>query len=238
VVLFDLREFRKQGVLRKWRDLRVEHDVRPVYKLAGQAELQIILNHSIKPLPSAWNRCTDVGDGRSTDVEHSPQPLGKKRVEEATRNTSHAKILHYCGRFKPWRSRPTGPLQIHWTARAVAGGIWWNAVLPITHHMDRCSIKLAHSALGNVSWANAPVRPAPRFVIYCRVRRESPYLQFFIDWHVRLGFERIIVLMQDEDRGAYKRFSADPKVMLLWVDRTEPDSLPRKYLPRVLDLDP
>jgi hypothetical protein len=180
---------------------------------------------------------TSAGDWHSKDVEHSPQPLGMQRIEEAARNTSHAKVLHWCGHFKPWRSWPTGP-QKHWTARAVAGDVWWQAVLPVAHRMDRCGIKLAHDALGNVSWANAPVTPAPRFVIYCRARRESPYLQFFIDWHLRLGFERIVVLVQDEDRGAYERFLTHPKVLLLWADGTEPDSLYHKYLPHVLDLDP
>jgi hypothetical protein len=93
-------------------------------------------------------------------------------------------------------------------------------------------------ALAHAYVANTSVAPTPRFVVYCRASRESPYLQFFIDWHVQLGFERIIVLVQDEHKGAYERFSADPKVILIWVDGTEPDSLPHKYLPHVLDLNP
>jgi hypothetical protein len=85
-----------------------------------------------------------------------------------------------------------------------------------------------------------PASAPPRFIVYTRASKEAPYLSFFVEWYVGLGFDRIVVLMQTGmPKGSYLKVANHPSVQLIWADkRMFPDALLPTYQEHVLGLNP
>jgi hypothetical protein len=102
-------------------------------------------------------------------------------------------------------------------------------------HAPRNGLDLAPRASGV-----RPASPLPRFIVFTRASKEAPYLRFFVEWYVGLGFDRIVVLVQTKtQRGLYLETANHPSVQLIWADKqTPPDALLRMHQELVLGINP
>lgn len=222
-----------------WSKLRAMDAHERMYELPGETELQLLLTNAIVPLQPAWNMgMLGQPSVLANPIQYSRYVQGHRipggvELEEALRNATLARILHWDGPHRPWRTWPSRHSTQSWRKqpRALGHMQWWAAMLPVAHRLHACGLSLSRGTEeGDAVWSVHATSQPPRFVVYTRASGEAPYAEFFVSWYLRLGFDRILILLQDGDADAYQAVAHNPAVELLPAgNQTEPDALPHAF---------